>query len=65
MLPIADINNRHQFNESLAEKNGKSVTVMNIKDFARSPLGLLVLVLGISLAVFSLANLYFTPVQVK
>ena len=38
---------------------------MNIKDFARSPLGLLVVVLGISLAVFSIANLYFTPVQVK
>ena len=36
---------------------------MNIKNLARSPLGLLVLVLGISLAVFSLANLYFTPVQ--
>ena len=49
----------------MSEKDGNSVTVMNVRDFVRSPVGLLVLVLGISLAAFSLANLYFAPVQVQ
>ena len=38
---------------------------MNVRDMVRSPVGLLMLVLGISLGAFSLANLYFTPVQVQ
>ena len=36
---------------------------MNIRHFARIPQGLLLLVLGIILAAFNLANLYFNPVQ--
>ena len=45
------------------QKHGNRVTSMNIRDFARIPQGLLLLVLGIILAAFNLANLYFNPVQ--